>query len=119
MEKEGISKTKTVNHVKQRSKKRRRIKRSRRLHKHEVEEEVKCASSASDSDESLGTFCDRYERKQKTKKDVHPNPPVNAQEDTPLSSSLFQDPLMKDFKSYVATRNKLKRKWGMSAVKSE
>lgn len=68
MEKEGISKTKTVNHVKRRSKKRRKIKRSRRLHKHEVEEEVKCASSASDSDESLGTFCDRYERKQKTKK---------------------------------------------------
>lgn len=51
-----------------RSKKRRKLKRSRRFHKHEVEEEVKCASSASDSDESLGTFCDRYERKQKTKK---------------------------------------------------
>lgn len=29
----------------------------------EVEEEVKCASSVSDSDKSLGTFCDRYERK--------------------------------------------------------
>lgn len=68
MEKEGISKTKTANHVKQRSKKRRKFKRSRGFHKHEVEEEVKCASSASDSDESLGTFCDRYERKQKTKK---------------------------------------------------
>uniref|UniRef100_A0A8W8ML76 Uncharacterized protein n=1 Tax=Magallana gigas TaxID=29159 RepID=A0A8W8ML76_MAGGI len=116
MEKEGISKTKTANHVKQRSKKRRKLKRSRRFHKHEVEEEVKCASSASDSDESLGTFCDRYERKQKTKKDVNPNPSVSAQEDTPLSSSLFQDPLMKDFKSYVATKNKLKRKWGMSTV---
>lgn len=68
MEKEGISKTKIVNHVKRRSKKRRKIKRSRRLHKHEVEEEVKCASSASDSDESLGTFCDRYDENRKQRK---------------------------------------------------
>ena len=49
-----------------------------------------------------------------------PTPPsnLNVKEQYTPSSSLLQDPLMKDFKSYVATKNKLKRKWGMS-VKPE
>ncbi|XP_078325330.1 uncharacterized protein LOC144622755 isoform X1 [Crassostrea virginica] len=119
MDKAGTHKKKTAAQVKERSKRRRERKKARRDgHKNEDKEE--CGSTV--SDESLGTFCDRYEREQRTvtahsvKVAEDPTPPSNltVKEQYTPSSSLLQDPLMKDFKSYVATKNKLKRKWGMS-----
>lgn len=63
MDKAGTHKKKTAAQVKERSKRRRERKKARRDgHKNEDKEE--CGSTV--SDESLGTFCDRYEREQRT-----------------------------------------------------